>query len=91
MAVGRLHCDADYNHPEGEINFWVPFTRAFESNAFYLETEPGKEDYRPLQKQMNYGDIFQFWGNKCRHYNLPNTTGTAIFYLLTSSEIHLKK
>jgi hypothetical protein len=26
VAVGAKHRDFDYNHPEGEINFWLPVT-----------------------------------------------------------------
>ena len=76
VAVGQKHRDFDYQHPEGEINFWVPFTRAWESNALYVESEPDKGDFHPPHA-MEFGEIFRFWGNKCWHYNLPNDTGES--------------
>lgn len=75
LAVGQMHCDNDYNHPEGEINFWVPLTEAKETSGFYAESEPGKGDFHPFSQTLYPGDILRFWGNKCRHYNEINETG----------------
>mmetsp|Transcript_81002 Transcript_81002/g.121768 ORF Transcript_81002/g.121768 Transcript_81002/m.121768 type:complete len:145 (+) Transcript_81002:54-488(+) len=75
VAVGQKHCDADYNHPAGEINFWVPLTDSFASNGFYVESSPGKGDFHPFPKTLKPGDVFRFWGNQCQHYNEINTTG----------------
>ncbi|KAL6070356.1 Streptomycin biosynthesis protein StrG [Balamuthia mandrillaris] len=73
VAVGQKHRDGDYFHPPGEINFWLPFTAVHDSNGFYVETQPDKGDFHGLT--MGYGQVFRFWGNRCWHYNLPNTTG----------------
>lgn len=75
VAVGQMHCDADYNHPEGEINFWVPLTQSHDSSGFYVESEPQKGDFHPFSRTLVPGDILRFWGNKCRHYNEINVTG----------------
>jgi hypothetical protein len=69
------HCDADYNHQPGEINFIVPITPMFDTNSVYVESEPGKEDFHPVN--LSVGDVFCFYGNKCRHYNVTNTTGLS--------------
>jgi hypothetical protein len=73
VAVGQKHRDGDYHHPPGEINFWLPLTRTFETNSFFMETEPDKGDFHSLD--MHYGQIFRFYGNKCWHYNELNRTG----------------
>ena len=70
-----LHCDADYNHPAEEINFVLTITGQYATNSFYVESEPGKGDYFPIL--LNYGEIFRFYGNRCRHYNRVNKTGVT--------------
>ena len=77
LAVGGRHCDADYNHPEEEINYWVPLTPAFGTNAFFTESDPGKGDFHPFPRTLDVGEILRFWGNKCEHYNELNTTGMS--------------
>jgi len=75
VAVGGWHKDEDYSHPPGEINFILPVTRMFESNATIAETSPGKMDFRQLTASP--GEIIKFNGNQCMHGNLPNTTGVS--------------
>ena len=70
-----IHCDADYNHQIGEINFILPLTPMFDTNSVYTESEPGKEDYHSINVPI--GNVFCFYGNKCRHYNMKNTTGVS--------------
>jgi hypothetical protein len=76
VAVGKKHRDADYNHPAGEINFWVPLTQVWGNNGFWVESTPDKGDFHPIGS-MNYGDVFRFYGNKCQHYNNINDTGST--------------
>eukprot|EP01051_Picozoa_sp_SAG22_P005069 SAG22_NODE_291_length_12933_cov_5.599657_4_plen_124_part_00 len=45
------------------------------SNTLWTESAPGRGDFRPLALQ--YGQLHAFYGNKCRHYTLPNHTGTT--------------
>eukprot|EP00803_Ostreobium_quekettii_P011144 evm.model.scf_71.7 EVM.evm.TU.scf_71.7 scf_71:93839-95193(+) len=73
VAVGQRHRDGDYNHPPGEINFWMPFTRVWDSNGMYVESQPDKGDFQPVQ--CEYGQMFRFYGNRCWHYNELNKTG----------------
>jgi hypothetical protein len=42
-----LHCDAQFNHPPGEVNFWVPFTETDDYNTMWTESAPGKGDFHP--------------------------------------------
>lgn len=68
-----LHCDADYNHPDVELNFWVPFTQCIPSNTLHLESAPGKRDFRPML--LNNGQVLRFWGARCFHHNTMNEQG----------------
>jgi len=76
-AVSLWHYDSDpeHLHPEGEINFILPATRTFDTNATWTETSPGRADYKPME--MEYGQFVQFDGNKCRHGNKVNKTGAT--------------
>ena len=69
------HCDSDELgcHPIGEKNFLVPITKMFNSNTLYIESEPGKKDYQPIN--LEYGNLLYFNGNKCIHYNERNKEG----------------
>lgn len=67
-----LHCDAEYHHPPSELNFWLPLTSTFGANTLWTESAPCRGDFRPLE--LEYGQLHAFYGNKCRHYTLPNTT-----------------
>src|SRR5437773_356640 len=49
LAVGEFHRDRDYAHNLSEVNFWLPVTRASDTNTIWIESEEGKEDFRPLE------------------------------------------
>ncbi len=70
-----LHCDSDYNHQPGEINFILPLTPMFGTNSVYVESAPEKGDFHPAEVPV--GSLFCFYGNKCRHYNRRNDTGVS--------------
>lgn len=70
-----LHCDYDFGHPPGEINYILPFTEMYGENSVYVESTPEAGDFSPIT--MSYGTYFRFWGNKCRHFNRINTTGVS--------------
>ena len=74
-AVSLWHYDSDerHLHPDGEMNFILPMTKAFDTSATWVETAPGKKDFVPLA--MEYGEYAQFHGNKCLHGNKVNATG----------------
>lgn len=75
LSVGGWHKDSDYNHPPGEINFKVSFTNARETSAMWIESEPGKQDFIPMN--MSPGEIVSFNGNECIHGNKVNKTGRS--------------
>jgi len=69
------HYDSDDlgKHPIGEKNFILPITQMTNTNTIFVESEPGKKDFKGIE--MNYGDLFYFNGNKCTHYNMRNQEG----------------
>ena len=48
VSVGEMNKDIDYNHPEEEMNYWLPITEVNEINTVWYETEPNKNDFKPL-------------------------------------------
>lgn len=75
VAVGEFHTDGDYNHRPGEINFWVPFTRAWGSNSVWIEQELGSADYQPME--LEPGELLVFDAVQWRHGNKVNTSGAT--------------
>jgi hypothetical protein len=65
-----FHCDGEYNHPSAEMNYMITITGQSDTNSCYTETEPGKEDYHPIN--IKYGEVFRFYANQCRHFNKKN-------------------
>jgi hypothetical protein len=68
-----FHCDGEYNHPPSEMNYMFTITGQSDTNSCYVESEPGKEDFHPIQ--LEYGEVFRFYGNRCRHFNKKNISG----------------
>ena len=73
VAVGAFHRDADYSHPEGEVNFIIPVNFAHDSACTIVESVPGAMDFH--QFKFHPSMLIQFNGNKCLHGNLPNLSG----------------
>jgi len=73
VAVGEFHRDRDYAHGEGEINFWLPLTRAWDTNAVWIESEEGAQDFRSYE--VDIGQVLVFDGVNLAHGNKVNTTG----------------
>ena len=73
VAVGEFHRDRDYSHGEGETNFWLPVTNAWDSNSVWIEGEEGAEDFTPYEVAV--GQLLVFDGVNLAHGNKMNTTG----------------
>ena len=67
-----FHRDRDYAHNVNEVNFWLPVTRAFDTNTIWIESEEGKEDFQPLE--CGVGESWMFNGCHLKHGNKINTT-----------------
>lgn len=70
------HCDMSYGHSVGNINFHIPLTPTYGTNALYSESYPGREDWHPL-KTKSVGLGFCFDGARCLHFTTENTTETT--------------
>lgn len=75
VAVGEFHRDKDYNHQDGEVNFWLPLTPAWDTNTMWLESTADRGDYQPVEVMP--GQVFVFDGVNLRHGNKLNTTGAT--------------
>jgi len=64
--------DPLHKHPPGEINFFLPLTKCYGTNTMWVESEPWKLDFKPIE--LDYGEYFMFNGNQCHHGNKPNKT-----------------
>ena len=70
LAVGAYHRDSEYGHPAGEVNFWLPLTRAAGSNSVYLVEDDG-ERRRAIPAWP--GDVVVFDAVGRRHGNEINS------------------
>ena len=73
VAVGEIHRDRDYSHGQGEVNFWLPFTPAWDTNTIWIESSEGSGDLQPYA--CGVGQILVFDGVNLLHGNVQNTTG----------------
>jgi len=73
LAVGDFHKDSEFNHPKGEINFVIPMTNSNGSASIWVESEPDKKDFIPMD--MKKGTLIMFDGNNLTHGNKINITG----------------
>ncbi len=79
MAVGNWHRDSDFGHSPHEINVFLPLTPAFGNNTFWIESEPGKADYAPVEAYP--GEYVLFSGATLMHGNkLNNTLRTRVSF-----------
>lgn len=76
VAVGEFHTDGDYDHPQGELNFWIPLTEAWETNTVWIETSLGEGDCTPIPR-LSPGQFLTFDAVRWRHGNVPNETGAT--------------
>lgn len=72
QPTGRPHCDSEYGHQRGELNFWLPLTRVSGSNSLYAESAPGLADFASFE--LEYGECQRFWGARCLHFTKANET-----------------
>jgi hypothetical protein len=75
LAVGAYHRDAEYGHPVGEVNFWLPLTRAWGSNSVYLE-----DGERARAVSAWPGDIVVFDAVGRRHGNERNLGDSRVSF-----------
>lgn len=80
IAVGEFHKDKWYRDQEwhqsvAELNFYLPFTQAYDSNTIWVESREDSEDYSPIE--VKYGELVQWDGVNLKHGNKTNQTPTT--------------
>ena len=78
IAVGEFHKDKWYRDSEWaakvkELNFFLPFTDAFDTNTIWVESAEDKQDFAPMNCQ--YGEFIPWDGPNLLHGNHINKTG----------------
>jgi hypothetical protein len=68
----RFHRDRDYGHQAAEINYSVALTPCFGTNAIWIESREGLEDYQPIE--LEPGEMVEFDGATLKHGALRNAT-----------------
>lgn len=68
----RAHVDTMYLHPHGSLNAWLPLTTTRGANSLHVESEPGREDFAPIE--LSLGELAIFDGARCSHFTVANTS-----------------
>ena len=74
IAVGQYHRDSDFGHNTHEINFWLPFTNAWDTNTVWIG-DPDSNEHECME--VNYGQVSYFDGANSLHGNKDNLTGKS--------------
>jgi hypothetical protein len=74
-TVSTWHRDVDVTGRPDQINAFLPFTRVYDSNSLWCESEIGLKDYRPIALEV--GDVFFFDGGYLEHGTVANDTPTT--------------
>ena len=77
VAVGDWHKDKDYRNLEWankvqEVNYYLPFTKAYGTNTIWMESEEDKGDFKPIE--IDYGQCVEWYASKLTHGNKDNLT-----------------
>lgn len=78
IAVGEFHKDRDYRNGEWaskvkELNYFLPLTRATNTNSIWVESAENLADYAPME--VEYGQVVEWDGCNLRHGNKENIEG----------------
>lgn len=77
IAVGEYHKDKwyrdkDWHKEVCELNYYLPFTKAYGTNTIWVESEEDKGDYTAMN--VEYGECVQWNGANLTHGNKQNLT-----------------
>ncbi len=78
IAVGEYHKDKWYRDGEWaakvkELNIFLPFTKAFDTNTIWVESQEDKKDFSSMD--CEYGEFVKWDGPNLLHGNKVNNTG----------------
>tara|TARA_Y100001951_G_scaffold82240_1_gene70645 strand:- start:486 stop:1130 length:645 start_codon:yes stop_codon:yes gene_type:complete len=77
ISVGDWHKDKMYRNVEwaekvGEVNYYLPLTKAYGSNTVWAESEEDKGDFNPIE--ADYGQCVEWDASNLVHGNKVNRT-----------------
>jgi hypothetical protein len=80
ISVGEYHKDKWYRNAEWhqdveELNYFLPFTDAYDTNTIWAESEEDKKDFKAMETR--YGECVQWDGANLLHGNKENETGST--------------
>jgi len=86
-AISSPTCDSIEGHSVGCLTFHIPLTPSEGTNAMFIESHPGKEDWHPLRaKSVGLGYLID--GARCLQFDLENTTSYSRVSLMFRILIH---
>jgi len=80
IAVGEFHKDKYYRNLDWadrvkEVNYYLPLTKAYETNTIWAETEEDKGDFKPIDS--DYGECIEWDASNLNHGNKDNITNAT--------------
>ena len=80
IAVGEYHKDKWYRDKKWhekvcEMNYYLPFTKAYGTSTIWVESEEDKGDFKPMD--VEYGECIQWDGVNLTHGNKKNITNVT--------------
>jgi len=77
IAVGEFHKDKHYRdinwaNKVKELNYFLPLTRAYDTNTIWVESEEDKGDFMPIE--CDYGSCVEWDASNLTHGNKDNLT-----------------
>ena len=61
-----------------ELNYFVPLTRAYDTNTIWAESEEDKGDFKPINS--DYGECVEWEASKLTHGNKDNISDTRVSF-----------
>jgi hypothetical protein len=72
LGGSEFHTDRQFGHPLGELNFWLPLTRAWGTNSVWIERDVGDDVF--VAAEAVPGEIVVFNAVELRHGSTVNET-----------------
>lgn len=72
VSVFKFHKDTEYGHSDKTINFFLPITKCYDTNALWVESG---SSFEPME--CDYGDLITFDAVNLLHGNKVNKTGKS--------------
>jgi len=72
VSVFAFHKDTEYGHSDKTINFFLPITKCYDTNALWVESG---SSFEPME--CDYGDLITFDAANLLHGNKVNKTGKS--------------